>query len=492
MKGKPRLFQRGFWCSRPFFCVLAVSAVFSLYLGRVAYSQGRARDGSEERLESHAFRTFSASPPNDNPDAYRQYHVMEVSDKYQRGELARLGASIDAAGDDWVEITANGAVADDIRSLGYQVEPISSPRQILEFPPNDSAYHDYVEMVAEITQAAADHPDLVSLFSMGQSYEGRELWAAKVSDTPTVDEDEPEVLLTFRQHAREHLTIEQALYILHILTDEYPGNLQIKQLVDTREIFIAFDVNPDGGEYDHSGTNYYEWRKNRQPTAGTNDIGTDLNRNWEYQWNTTGASTDPSDIFYQGPFPFSAPETAAIREFVESRVIGGIQQIKLHIDFHTYGELIMYPFGYTYDPIPADMTADDHETFVTAANSMADLNGYTAQQSSALYEHGGIIIDWMYGVHKIFAFTFELYPVDAGGGGFYPGDEIIPAETARNREAVLYALELADCPYRVIGKEEDYCSPTHHIYLPLLPRLRYSPPVANSYYLPQQILAGFY
>jgi carboxypeptidase T len=462
MRNPSKLLQHRFWRSRSFLCVLALSVVLGLFAGTAVLSQAGARDDSEEQLENNAFRAFfpTVSHQSKDTESYSQYRVTGVFDKYQRTALARLGASIDAAGDDWVEITANSDVVAAIQSMGYRVEFIPPPRQILAFPPDDADYHDYAEMVAEINQAANDHPDLVSLFSIGQSYEGRDLWVAKISDNPTIDEGEPEVLFTFRQHAREHLAIEQGLYILRILTDEYPSSVQIKHLVDAREIFIAFDANPDGGEYDHSGTAYYSWRKNRQPNQGTEFIGTDLNRNWEYQWNTTGASSDPSDIFYQGPAPFSAPETDAIRTFVESRVISDVQQIKLHIDFHTYGELVMWPYGYTFDPLPADMTADDHATFVTMGNKMAALNGYTPQQSSALYEHGGIIIDWMYAVHNIFAFTFELYPVDASGGGFYPGDEIIPAETARNRDAVLYALELADCPYRAICKQTTYCATT--------------------------------
>ena len=50
-----------------------------------------------------------------------------------------------------------------------------------------------------------------------------------------------------------------------------------------------------------------------------------------------------------------------------------------------------------------------------------------------------------------------MYPGSAGGGGFYPPDEVIPAQTSRNKEAVLQLLERADCPYEAIGKEAQYC-----------------------------------
>jgi len=254
----------------------------------------------------------------------------------------------------------------------------------------------------------------------------------KVSDNPAVDESEPEVLFTVHQHACEHLAVEQGLYILQMLTDEYDVASQVTDLVNSREIYIVFDVNPDGGEYDHATGTYRSWRKNRQPNEGSLDIGTDLNRHWSYQWGCcAGSSGDPSSDTYRGPFPFSAPETAAIRAFVESRVVGGHQQVTAHIDFHTYGERVLWPYGYTYDALPPDMTVDDHDVFVAMGQAMASLNGYTAGQGSAWYITDGSIVDWMYGTYRIFAFTFELYPRSSGQGGFYPPDEITSTETAR-------------------------------------------------------------
>jgi hypothetical protein len=392
-------------------------------------------------------------------DNIQQYVVRGVFDKFQRTEIARTGAVIDAMDSDWVEISAIPAEAAAIRALGYELALISPPVQTQDFPPEDSDYHDYAEMMAELNQAIADHPDIINLFSIGQSYEGRALWIAKVSDNPGLDEPEPEVLFEMHLHGREHLTVEQGLYILHMLTNEYGTDAQITNLVNSREIFILFDANPDGGGYDHETGSYGSWRKNRQPNAGSIYVGTDLNRNWSYQWGCCGGSSgNPSSLTYRGPYPFSAPETDAIRSFVESRVIDGKQQITVHVDIHTYGEEIYWPYGYTYEDVPPDMTVDDHDVFVAMGQNMASLNGYRAMQSSDGYITDGSIADWMYGVHRIFSYVFELYPRSSSQGGHYPGDEIIPTETARNREAFLYLLELADCPYRAIGKEAEYCS----------------------------------
>jgi hypothetical protein len=249
-----------------------------------------------------------------------------------------------------------------------------------------------------------------------------------------------------------------ALYTLQMLTDEYGAIQQITDLVDSREVWFIFDMNPDGGEYDIATGTYRSWRKNRQPNSGSSYVGTDLNRNWGYRWGCCGGSSGSfSSETYRGAAPFSAPETAVVRDFVNSRVVDGKQQITAAIDFHTYSELILWPYGYTYTDVPGDMTQDDRAVLVAMGQAMAATNGYTPEQASDLYITDGTINDWLYAAHGIMNYTFEMYPRTSSQGGFYPPDEVIPTETARNREAVLYLLQQADCPYRVIGKETQYC-----------------------------------
>jgi hypothetical protein len=323
-----------------------------------------------------------------------------------------------------------------------------------DFPAKDSRYHNLPEMTADVMATEAAHPDIVQVFSIGQSYQGREILAAKISDHVGTDEDEPEILFDALHHAREHLTVEQALYILHMLADGYGQWSSIRDLVDYREIYIVFAVNPDGFVYDLTGNPYRAWRKNRQPNAGSSAVGTDLNRNYGYRWACCGGSSGAkSSITYRGPQPWSAPEVRALRDFVDSRVIDGVQQIKAHITLHTNGELILWPYGYTKTNIPSDMTSTDWSTFVRLGREMAKRNGYKAQQSSDLYITDGDQIDWMYGIHRIFSFTWELYPPETATvwGDHYPPDERIAAQTARNRSALLYFLKLGGCPYDAVG-----------------------------------------
>jgi carboxypeptidase T len=323
-----------------------------------------------------------------------------------------------------------------------------------DFPASDSRYHNPDEMVADVRAVEAAHPNIVHVFSIGRSYQGRSIWAAKVSDNVALDEPEPEVLIDAGLHSREHLAVEQALYLLHILADGYDSDTRIEALVDTREIWFIFDVDPDGIAYDLTGNPYRAWRKNRQPNAGTSAIGTDLNRNFDYRWACCGGgSSSPSARTYRGPKPFSAPETRALRDFVLSRVVGGRQQIRTHVTLHTNGERILYPYGYTVASRPADMSQDDHDAFVALARAMAARNGYRPMQSSNLYLTDGDEIDWMYGRQRIFSFTFELYPLPQATvwADHYPPDERIATETARNRDALLYLIEAAGCPYEPLG-----------------------------------------
>src|ERR1044071_6206392 len=178
------------------------------------------------------------------------YVVDNVADAATRSAIASTGALIIEIGKDYVLVEATRQEKRAIEALGLSVSDLPETNaMIMAFPAADSGYHDYAEMVADIQLVAANHPDIFSIFSIGTSYEGRELWAGKISDNVAVDEDEPEVLFTHHQHAREHLTVEMGLYTLRILTDEYGVNQQITDLVNSREIWIVFDMNPDGGEY---------------------------------------------------------------------------------------------------------------------------------------------------------------------------------------------------------------------------------------------------
>ncbi|UED86439.1 M14 family metallopeptidase [Streptomyces profundus] len=406
----------------------------------------------------------SAATDETEPTAatVRQYEVDGVATAVERTDLARTGTAIDEVRASSVVITTDQAHADRLADLGYRLTALTAPTErgdgeIRVAAPED--YHTYAEALADVAQLEAAHPDLVSSQVIGESYEGRDIVAVKVSANVAVDEDEPEVLLTANQHAREHLTVEMALYTLGELTSQYGTDPEITALLDSRELWVIPSVNPDGKIYDQESGSFRSWRKNRQPNAGSSAIGTDLNRNWAYEWGCCGGSSgSPSSDTYRGSGPESGPETAVVADFARGRVVGGEQQITAHIDFHTYGELVLWPYGYTYADTAPGLTADDAATFEALGTAMADTNGYTPQQSSDLYITDGSINDWLWADQGIFSFTFEMYPTSQAGGGFYPPGSVIDRETSRNREAVLTLLDYADCAYRAAGLEAEYCA----------------------------------
>lgn len=377
--------------------------------------------------------------------------TLPAADREARTALAGQGIAIAAVGPQTVTTVLDAGQVRDLYRRGL------TPTEVvpLDFPLADEAYHNYAEMSAALQQTAAAYPDITRLYTIGLTLEGRPIPALKISDDPQTDDPgEPAVLFFGLTHAREHLTVEMGLAIVRFFTEAYGRDPALTNLVNTREIWVIPNVNGDGGEFDIEGGYYHYWRKNRRPNAD-GSYGVDLNRNYGYRWGCCGGSSSvPSHETYRGPAAFSEPETQALRDFVLAH-----PAITAAITFHTYGELILYPFGYTYEDLPADMDPTDRAAFVALAERMAAMNGYRPQQASDLYITSGDAVDWLYGTRRIFAFTFEMYPTSYYLG-FYPPAMVIERETQRNYAAVVTLTAAADNPRKVVGDGGDVVSPT--------------------------------
>ena len=219
--------------------------------------------------------------------------------------------------------------------------------------------------------------------------------------TSATDEAEPEVLFTCGQHAREHLTIEMCLYLLNELTSKYATDARIANVVNSREIYIIHNLNPDGAEYDVATGSYRSWRKNRQPNSGSSASAPTS--------TATGASSGAAAAVRavrsrrrptaarrrsRRPRPSAcATSSTAASSAASSRSRPGI-------DFHTYSELVLWPYGYTTTNVTGSITADVEATFRTLGQNMASTNGYTPEQASDLYIADGTIDDWLWGQHR--------------------------------------------------------------------------------------------
>lgn len=393
-----------------------------------------------------------AAPPAEPAATEKTYRVrgLEPGDEKL---LAQLGVGVEDVVDGMVYVKALPAQAAALRKR-FKVDDVAA-----KVGPVDPGYTDFAELGVEVNRLVTTFPTLVSKTVIGKSHLNRDIVALKISDNVGTDESEPELLFTANQHAREHLTVEMALFLANMLVNDYTTDAAVKQMVDTREIWIVPMVNPDGAEFDIASGTYVEWRKNRQPNSGSAFIGTDLNRNWSYKFDCCGGSSDlKSSDTYHGPVAFSAPETTALKTFVLGRKVGGVQQIAMHLDIHTYSELVLWPWGYTTTAVVGPMTADTAAVHKAIGTEMADLNGYWPGQASGLYVADGIINDWMWADQKIFSFTFEMFPKRPDlADQFYPPASVIPAQTSRNRSALLRFSTYADCPYRATGKDATYC-----------------------------------
>jgi carboxypeptidase T len=364
----------------------------------------------------------------------KPFVVYGVYTREQRSELVSEGYDIgEASWADHVELFGSDKQALALALRGFRVIPKPEPA---DFPPEDSGYHNYAETVADLQAVAAAHPAVVHLFSLGTSYEGRDLIAARISNDATDNLSEPGVFFVGQHHAREHLSVEVVLSLLHRFVEKP----LVTSLINSRQIYIVPTLNPDGGEYDIATGQYRFWRKNRQPYQGI--YGTDQNRNYSYRWGCCGGSSgDPGSDIFRGPSPLSTPEDARMADFMIAH-----PNVKTGISYHSYGNLILYPYGYTYEDIPPDMTPVDHQTFVAMGAAMSRTSGYYAEQSSDLYITDGDWNDWMYGALHRYPITIEL-----SGGTFYPPDEYIPGESLRNHQAAIFVASIADCPTRIVG-----------------------------------------
>jgi len=116
------------------------------------------------------------------------YIIHNVFDAETRSANAATGALIIEAGKDYVLVEATPKEKRAIEALGlFPTEQDGPDASTLAFPAADSGYHDYAEMVAEIQQAATNHPDIFALSSIGTSYEGRTIWVGKPSLAERMD-----------------------------------------------------------------------------------------------------------------------------------------------------------------------------------------------------------------------------------------------------------------------------------------------------------------
>ena len=379
-------------------------------------------------------------------DNARYWVTAYAADKYERTALLEAGLDIVEIGNGKVSGLAHARTVRDLSSRkSVTLESAVSLEQYQaamrgytkDFPAADAAYHNYRETTDLLKDMAARNSDIASVFSIGKTTEGRDIWCLRINSTAkgTAASSKPGAFYLGNLHAREHLANEVPLLFAAYLLD-HKNDADIKKYIASLDIFIVPMGNPDGVEFDISTGRYQMFRKNMR-TNSDGSKGVDLNRNFDSWWCQEGASHSEWSDTYCGPSAFSEPESQAIKRFFEAR-----PNIKTHITYHSYGGQVLYPWGGSEDEVP---DTRDRAVFVKAAQAMASYTGYRPEKSSDMYVATGDSADWAYAATKAFAFTFELE-----GRGFYPGAAIITTAVEKNIRAAVYLLSITDNPYKII------------------------------------------
>lgn len=339
--------------------------------------------------------------------------VLEID--LRRVDLHRLdaiGVPYDMLIDD-LQAHADAHAADMVRVRREQLERKPDGFQRGGQVHDDEWFATY-RTLDEITQYCENiralRPDLATIDVIGQSWKGRDMFSITISGVDTESnpiEDRPALFIFSTVHAREWIAPMTTSYIASKLVEDYDTDEHVRMLLDHARVVIVPVGNPDG--YLYSWTDARHWRKNRRDN-GDGTFGVDINRNWGFQWGNDGSSSDTSNTTYRGTHPFSEPETRALRDVA----IGLGEKLVAHIDYHSYSQLVMWPYGFMSGVVTPEPWASSLIDIGTCmSDAIGDATGafYRPQQSVELYPASGVSEDWFFGALSTVSFIIELRPI---------------------------------------------------------------------------------
>lgn len=355
-----------------------------------------------------------------------------------------------------------------LNQAGYQVEVDLEQTKRFNQPnhplpdqlsgiPGFPCYRTVEETYTDLSQLAEDHPNLASWIDIGDSWEkatpngvsGYDLHTLILTNS-TMQGPKPKFFLLGAIHAREYATAELATRFAEYLVANYDSDPDVTWLLDYFEVHITPVANPDGRKIAETGD---LWRKNTDNDDGcflSFWWGTDLNRNSSFKWGGIGASSFACDETYRGPSPASEPETQSIQNYVtssfpdqrgpEDNDPAPDDSSGVFITLHSYGNLVLFPWGWTTDSSPNDTALE------TLGRKFGFLNDYEVCQSGengCIYQTSGTTDDWAYGEMGLASYTFEV------GDTFFEScssfeNTILP----ENLPGLLYAFKSARLPYQ--------------------------------------------
>lgn len=317
--------------------------------------------------------------------------------------------------------------------------------------PGFPCYRTVEETYAAAMYLAFTNPQLAEWIDIGDSWEkfahvgGYDLRVLRLTNE-AISTSKPALLITASIHAREYTPAELATRFAEYLVANYGIDADVTWLLDYHEIHLMLQSNPDGRKRAETGLS---WRKNADNNycSNTDSRGADLNRNFEFQWGCCGGSSgSPCAETYRGPSPASEPETMAVQAYLRSifpdQRGGGLTDpaptnaTGVYLDIHSYSQLVLWPWGFTYDLAP------NNTALQTLGRKFAYFNSYSPSQAIDLYPTDGTTDDFGYGDLGVASYTFELGTSFFESCGVFE-NEILPD----NLDALLYAAKAARTPY---------------------------------------------
>jgi len=346
------------------------------------------------------------------------------------------------AGVRWADFLATQDQVSALESAGFEVNILASPAEIEAARlPLDPEYHSYEEMVAELESLATIYPGIAAFDSIGTTTQlGWTIWAMKVSDNVELDEDEPVVLYIGVHHACEVMGLEASMFLINELLGDYHSNPQVMDWIDNTEIWFVPLMNPDGHFAVTDSISLY-WRKNARDINNNQILfeyvcnnwwtcpteGIDLNRNYDFNW-IYGGSSEPWDYDFRGASPFSESENQALRDLAQAI------RPSLSISYHSYGELVFYPWDLN-GPAPDDGAISDiAQQMAIRMERLYSTSHYTWEPNSGW---SGMSGNWYYGELGCFDFMVETLPYPYF---IIPGEDLYEAYS-KIRPGIVYLLD---------------------------------------------------
>jgi hypothetical protein len=320
--------------------------------------------------------------------------------------------------------------------------------------PGYSCYETVEETFAAAQTLVNNNPNLAEWIDVGNSWEkntnnGGYDVNVLVLTNKSNSFSKPKLFVNSAIHAREYTTAPLNLEFARWLVNSYNTNADARWILDYHEVHLMLQTNPDGRKQAEAGSS---WRKNTNQNycgSTSSSRGVDLNRNFSDRWNITngsGSSGNQCNATYRGPSAGSEPETQAIENYVRSLFpdrrgandsdAAPSDTSGIHIDLHSYSELVLWPWGDKNSPAPNGVALQ------TLGRKFAYFNGYMPQQSIGLYATDGTSDNVSYSELGVAAFTFEL-----GTSFFQSCSTYNNSIKPDNLAALIYAAKVVRTPY---------------------------------------------